>query len=462
MELTPPLLVDAVESLQSDRNTGSGGTMRGVLKVLLGLVVILILGAAGFFVWASSVPAIAPIAVPERTSLDSAKIEAGELLVAVGDCVVCHTAEGGQDFAGGRPLPTPFGTIHSTNITPDAETGIGTWSEEAFRRAMREGLDREGNYLYPAFPYDHFTKTTDEDIGAIYAYLMSQQAHPSQAAANELPFPFNIRQLMAGWNLLFLEKGPYQPDSAHDEEWNRGAYLVESLGHCGACHTPRNALGAVKTDQPFAGGEAEFWHAPALNRTPGAPAGWTADQLANYLIDGWDEDHGVAAGPMTPVVDAVAQLPEDDVYAIAAYLLSFMGEQPADKAEKAKAFAAEREFPAVPAAPAANPADTPEARGESTFLRVCSTCHKNGGEVVPLAMSSTVAGPDPRNVIHIVMNGIKPPAGSPDKTMPAFGLTLSDEQIADLVTFVRSRFSDKPAWPDVAAHVRAARSEGGS
>jgi mono/diheme cytochrome c family protein len=225
--------------------------------------------------------------------------------------------------------------------------------------------------------------------------------------------------------------------------------------------SPRNALGAVKADQPFAGGEAEFWHAPALGRPPAAPAGWTADQLANYLIDGWDEDHGVAAGPMTPVVDAVVKLSEDDVYAIANYLLSFMGEQPADKLEKAKAFAAEREFPAAPAPAAANPADTPEARGETTFLRVCSTCHKGGGEVVPLAMSSTVAGPDPRNTIHIVMDGIRPPAGSGDKTMPAFGQTLTDEQITDLVTFVRSRFSDRPAWPDVAAHVRDARSYGG-
>ena len=436
--------------------------MRGVLKVLLALVGLVVLGAAGFFIWASNVSAIAPIAVPDRASLASDKIEAGEVLVAVGDCVVCHTAEGGQDFAGGRALPTPFGIIHSTNITPDAETGIGTWSEDAFRRALREGIDREGNYLYPAFPYDHFTKTTDEDISAIYAYLMSQPAHPAPAVANGLSFPFNIRLLMAGWNLLFLEKGPYQPDPAHDEAWNRGAYLVESLGHCGACHTPRNALGAVKTEQPFAGGEAEFWHAPALNQPPAAPAGWTADQLANYLIDGWDEDHGVAAGPMTPVVDSVAQLSEDDVYAIANYLLSFMGEQPADKAEKAKAFAAEREFPATPALASATPADTPEGRGEATFLRVCSTCHKGGGEVVPLAMSSTVAGIDPRNVIHIVMGGIRPPAGSPDKTMPAFGQTLSDEQITELVTFVRTRFSDQPAWPDVAAHVRAARSEGGS
>lgn len=433
--------------------------MKTLIKVLVALVVIAVIGVAGFFAWALSVPAIDPIEPPARTALAADKIEAGELLAAIGDCVVCHTAEGGQKFAGGRPLPTPFGVIHSTNITPDVDTGIGTWSEDAFRRAMREGIDRAGNHLYPAFPYDHFTRTTDEDISAIYAYLMAQPAHPAPAAENALPFPFNIRPLMAGWNLLFLDAGPYQPDASRDAEWNRGAYLVESLGHCGACHTPRNRLGAVKTDAPFAGAEAEFWHAPALNQNATAPAGWTADQLVNYLIDGWDADHGVAAGPMTPVVDAIAQLPEEDVYAMAAYLLSFMGEQPADKAEKAKAFAAEREFPATPAAAAATPADTPEARGEATFVRVCSSCHKSSSEIVPLALSSTVAGPDPRNVIHIIMKGIQPPANSSDKTMPAFGQTLSDEQIAELVAFVRARFSDKPAWPDVAKHVRDVRAE---
>ena len=152
------------------------------------------------------------------------------------------------------PLPTPFGTIFSTNITPDAETGIGTWSEVAFARSMREGVDREGRYLYPAFPYDHFTHGTDDDIRAIYAFLMSRPAIRSAAPTNDLVFPLNFRHLVAGWNILFLDRGPLQPDASKSAEWNRGRYLADGLGHCGACHTPRNVLGAEKKGSVFAGG----------------------------------------------------------------------------------------------------------------------------------------------------------------------------------------------------------------
>jgi mono/diheme cytochrome c family protein len=437
--------------------------VKRIFRYLIGLVVIVVLAAGGFFAWAASVPAIDPIAPPDKASFPSDLVAAGETLAAVGDCVVCHTREsGGEEFAGGLPLPTPFGTIYSTNITPDPETGIGAWSEEAFARALREGVARDGGYLYPAFPYDHFTKVTDEDIHALYAYLMTREPVTATAPESELPFPLNIRLVMAGWNLLFLDKGVHQPDASKDEEWNRGAYLVEGLGHCGSCHSPRNFLGAEVTAARYSGGEAEFWHAPALNAASPAPAGWNADGLVNYLIDGFDDDHGVAAGPMTSVVEGVSALSEDDVYAIAAYLMSLMGEQPADKAEKARAFAAEREFAATAASGAAAPApaapdDTAEARGEATFARVCANCHRSGGQTVPLALTSTVAGPDPRNVIHIVMNGIAPPSGASDKSMPRFGPTLSDEEIADLIAFVRSRFTDKPAWSDVPARIREAR-----
>jgi mono/diheme cytochrome c family protein len=201
---------------------------------------------------------------------------------------------------------------------------------------------------------------------------------------------------------------------------------------------------------------------PALDAGSLAPAGWTEDALVNYLIDGWDGDHGLAAGPMTSVVEGVAALSEDDVYAIAAYLMSLMGEQPADKAEKAKAFAAERDFGGAGAPAPAAAADTAEARGEATFARICANCHRSGGQTVPLALTSTVAGPDPRNVVHIVMNGIEPPAGVPEKSMPRFGATLSDGEIADLLAFLRSRFTDRPAWSDVPARIREARAIGAS
>jgi mono/diheme cytochrome c family protein len=199
---------------------------------------------------------------------------------------------------------------------------------------------------------------------------------------------------------------------------------------------------------------------PALNANSPAPAGWTEDALVNYLIDGWDEDHGIAAGPMKPVVEGVSLLSEDDVYAIAAYILPMMGEQPADKAEKARAFAEAREAGGA-GAPAPAAADTPEGRGEATFTRVCANCHRSGGQTVPLALTSTVAGPDPRNVIHIVMNGIEPPSGVPEKSMPRFG-QLSDEEIADLLAFLRARFTDRPPWTDVPARIAEARALGAS
>ena len=431
--------------------------MKRLFRYLVGLIVLAAVGAGGFFVYAASVPAIDPIAPPDKASFGADLVSTGETLAAIGDCVACHTRQGGEEFAGGRALPTPFGTIYSTNITPDPETGIGTWSEEAFVRALRQGVARDGGYLYPAFPYDHFTKATDEDIRAIYAYLMTRQPVAASAPESELPFPFNIRLLMAGWNLLFLDKGAHQPDPSKDEPWNRGAYLVEGLGHCGSCHSPRNFLGAEEPGRRYAGGEAEFWHAPALNRETPAPAGWTEDALVNYLIDGWDGDHGIAAGPMRPVVEGVSGLSEDDVYAIASYVMSFMGELPADKAEKAKAFAAEREFGGTAAPAPAAAGDTPEARGEATFSRVCANCHRSGGQTVALALTSTVAGTDPRNVIHIVMNGIEPPSGVPEKSMPRFGPTLSDEEIADLLAFIRARFTDRPAWSDVPARISEAR-----
>jgi mono/diheme cytochrome c family protein len=436
------------------------------VKFLVGLLVLVAVGIGGFFVYAASVPAIDPIAPPDKASFAADLVSTGETLAAIGDCAACHTREGGKEFAGGLALPTPFGTIYSTNITPDPETGIGNWSEAAFTRALRQGIARDGAYLYPAFPYDHFTKTTDADIGALYAYLMTREAVSETAPPTELPFPFNIRLLMAGWNLLFLDEGAHQADPSKDEEWNRGAYLVESLGHCGSCHTPRNFLGAEEAGRRYAGGEAEAWHAPALNADSAAPAGWTEDALVNYLIDGFDEDHGVAAGPMTPVVEGVATLPEDDVYAIAAYIRSFMGEPPAGKAEKAKAFAEERQFtgtaaPGTPA-PTEGGGSAQAVRGEAVFARVCANCHRSGGQTVPLALTSTVAGPDPRNVIHIVIGGIKPPAGASDKSMPAFGQSLSDEEIADLLAFLRSRFTDRPAWSDVPARVREARALGAS
>ena len=281
-----------------------------------------VLVAAAVF-WANRHPEIAPVAPPGEGAFDTALLRNGEALAGIGACAVCHTADRGASFAGGLALPTPFGVVYSTNITPDADSGIGSWPEAAFRRAMREGVDRRGRHLYPAFPYDHFTRVTDEDIHAIYAYLMAQEPVAFAAPENELRFPFNIRMLLAGWKLLFLETGEFEADPNRDEEWNRGAYLAEGVGHCGACHTPRNVFGAVSRELAFGGGEAEDWHVPALNADSPAPVPWSQLQLVNYLFDGWDAEHGIAAGPMAPVVNHLYDQSEDDVFAMAAYIESW-------------------------------------------------------------------------------------------------------------------------------------------
>src|SRR3954463_2480595 len=240
---------------------------RIVATAVLGIVVA---GAiAGFAViWR---PAIAAVEPPASGSLDPALVKRGRELAAIGNCSDCHRLRGGRAFAGGLPVPTPFGTVYSSNITPDPDTGNGRWSEAAFRRAMRDGVDRDGRHLYPTFPYDHFTHVSDEDDRAIYAYLMTRRPVYAPARDNQLSFPFNQRIVVAGWKLLFLRHGTYQPDGSKSAEWNRGAYLVEGLAHCGACHTPRNALGAERTRAAFAGGDVDDWHAYAINGQSPAP-----------------------------------------------------------------------------------------------------------------------------------------------------------------------------------------------
>ena len=222
-------------------------------------------------------PAFAAIDAPQPQSFDAARVKRGRELAAIGNCSTCHTSAGGKDFAGGVPVPTPFGTIYSSNITPDPETGIGQWSEEAFRRAMRIGVDREGRHLYPTFPYDHFTHVSDEDDNALYAYLMTREPIRAPQRENQLSFPLNQRFVVAGWKLLFLHRGTYRPDATKSAEWNRGAYLVEGLAHCGACHTPRNALGAERASAAFAGGNVDNWQAYAINAQSPSPVPWDTE-----------------------------------------------------------------------------------------------------------------------------------------------------------------------------------------
>lgn len=434
-------------------------------RILTGVLVIIVLGviAAGALAWRSEIDPIDP---PAKANFDPALVERGQQLAAVGDCAVCHTARGGRPYAGGFPIPTPFGTIYSTNITPDGETGIGRWSEAAFIRSMREGVARDGSHLYPAFPYTHYTRTSDEDLRALYAFLMTREPVKAEAPANELPFPLTFRPVLAGWKLLYLDKGAFTPVEGESEEWNRGAYLVTGLGHCGSCHTPRNALGAEEKTRQFSGGEGEDWHGPALNAQSPAPVPWTKEALVDYLNTGFAQHHGAALGPMAEVTASLQQAPPQDISAMATYLASLNGEQAADRAaetEKVIAFANNRAFGPLPMpTTAANAQSENIAEGRQIFVGACAICHHKGGAFpatrpAELALSSTVAGPDPRNLIHIILNGVHPPPGAPGLMMPGFDAALTNEQVAALAAFIRDHFSDEPAWDNLDETVRRIR-----
>lgn len=399
---------------------------------------------------------------PDTALYSGAAIERGRLVAAAGDCIVCHTAPGGQPNAGGLGLPTPFGTIYTTNITPDLETGIGRWSYAAFERAMRQGVHRDGRQLYPAFPYTAFAKMSEADMQALYAYLMVQPPVRQQAPETRLSFPFNMRPALAGWNVLFHKNEPFKADPAQSLEWNRGAYLVNGAGHCGACHTPRNALGAEKTGLRhfLAGGEAEGWQAPALNQLGSGKVPWTADALYRYLRTGYSAQHGVAAGPMAPVIHGLAQLPESDVRAIATYLLNLPGRTapqsapaPAAPVQPAATAAAN----AAPATPVTSAAAVPTAArmsGQRIYQNACAVCHEASAGptlfgVKPLLSANTsVHAAAPDNLIQVILHGIQEPANGDLGYMPGFADSLDDQQIADLLGYLRERFApEEAAWP---------------
>jgi len=351
-------------------------------------------------------------------------------------------------------VQTPFGTIFSTNITPDAETGIGRWPEAAFRRAMRSGVDRAGRHLYPTFPYDHFTNVSDEDDQALYAYLMTRQPVRAPAHANQLPFPLDQRFVIAGWKLLFLRRGTYQPDSTQSAEWNRGAYLVEGLAHCGACHTPRNALGAERPDARFAGGDADNWNAYAINAQSPAPIPWDADALFAYLRDGWQPDHGVARGPMAEVVSNLASVKESDVRAIATYMAGVFGAPTPERRRQAEAVLARVKTPSAHASQT-------NTAGAAIYTAACATCHETNRPLpyggVNLGLSTAISSPDPRNAANIVLSGVRPVEGERSPIMPGFASSMNDDQISALLNYLRSRFSNRPAWTGVEKTVADAR-----
>jgi mono/diheme cytochrome c family protein len=430
--------------------------MRWVLRLLSIVVILLIVVAAGFVLW-SRRPEIAAIEPSPSQTYSRQQIEKGAQLAALGDCNICHTASGGAAYAGGRPIPTPFGSIYSTNITPDPQTGIGRWSQEAFRRAMREGIARNGRHLYPAFPYDHFTHTSDDDLNALYAFIMTRQPVTRQAVENRLSFPFNQRWVLAFWDLLYLDITWIEPNPRHDAQWNRGAYLVEGLGHCGGCHTPRNLLGAEKSGLALAGGEAEGWLAPALNTASPAPTRWDKAQLAAYLRQGWVDGHGAAAGPMKPVTSDLGKANESDVEAIAAYLADKMGTSSAEDRTRSTALLAKITKETSPAK-----TDSGEELGATIFAGACSACHLGSTAIAPprgldLALSTVFSESDPRDAILIVLDGIRSPDGQPGPWMPRFDGAFTDAQLAALLNYLRAHYGQGPAWTNLEQQVHDIR-----
>jgi mono/diheme cytochrome c family protein len=411
-------------------------------------------------------PAIAPVEPPPPSSFDAALVARGAQLALISNCNTCHTVDGGRPYAGGRPLQTPLGTIHGTNITPDRDTGIGRWSEAAFMRAMREGVDRSGRHLYPAFPYDHFTLMSDEDIKAVYAFIMTRDAVRAEAPANRLPFPFNIRMLLAVWKAMFLDVGVFQPDPVRDPAWNRGAYLVRGPAHCGGCHTPRNFLGAEKKGRFLEGGVTEGWTAPALNPASATPVPWTAESMRNYLRHGIAENHAIAAGPMDPVNRNLAGVSEDDVKAIAAYVAAYAAQVTPEHKQKSHDLLARAALDATaqraPQPPAASERDQVQRNGRALYVGACASCHDIGrqassGSGLHLALATVVHLDRPVNLIKIILEGIVPPAGEPGRWMPDYAGAFTDEQLAHLVQYIRAEYSRLPDWKGVEDEVRKAK-----
>jgi mono/diheme cytochrome c family protein len=425
-------------------------TRSGIIGGAIAALVICGAGAVFVVAWR---PAIAAIDPPTPQSFAPDLVKRGRELAAIGNCNDCHTVRGAKNFAGGRPVATPFGTIFSSNITPDAETGIGRWSEAAFRRAMLAGVDRDGRHLYPTFPYDHFTNVSDNDNRALYAYLMTREPVHAPERENRLLFPFNLRVMIAGWKLLFFHRGTYRPDSTKSAEWNRGAYLVEGLAHCGACHTPRNALGAERANATFAGGNVDNWKAYAINAQSAAPVPWDVEALYAYLRDGWHPDHGTARGPMAEVVSNLSQVPESDVRAIATYMADVFGEPAPERKRRGEE--------ALAQAKSGTTTSQTDSPGAAIYAAACATCHESGRPPpyggINLALSTAISDPDPRNLANIVLSGVRPVEGERSPIMPGFAGSMSDAQVTTLLNYLRSRFSRQPAWTGLEKTVKDAR-----
>jgi mono/diheme cytochrome c family protein len=414
---------------------------RHYVFLALAAVMLLLLGAGAFLAprWPRSASANAQrYPVDDRQAFD--RIERGRYLAVVADCAGCHTAPGGPPFAGGLALQTPFGTLVTPNITPDRETGIGSWTDEEFVAAMHEGRGRGGMRLYPAMPYPAYTKMTRDDVLSILAYFKTIEPVHNAVTVNQLPFPFNIRLGMAFWNFLNFAPGPFQPDPQKSSEWNRGAYLVQGAGHCGTCHTPKTLLGGDQTGAPLAGATLQDWFAPNITTDPRKGIGtWPLDEVVHYLKTGTNS-WTLASGPMAEaVVHSTSLMTNEDLAAIATYLK-----------DSGKAVSTSH-----PTSVSAN--DAAMRAGAAIYKDNCAACHKDSGvgesALFPsLSGSGLVQSDDVTTLARLILQGsraIATPDNPTAPAMPAFDWRLNDAQIAAVLTFIRN------SWGNAAAPVAA-------
>jgi mono/diheme cytochrome c family protein len=426
----------------------------GVLRVLLIIVAVLLVAGGGFAIYLrgpgptdfAGGPNVAladykdanPTSVPASMK-EADPVKRGKYLAEAADCVVCHTAHGGLPYAGGFAFTLPFGTIYSTNISPDRETGIGNYTDEEFLAAMHRGVRKDGARMYPAMPFASYTYMTDEDALAIKAYLFSLAPVRSPARENTLKFPFNQRWAIGLWSAVFNPDKRFQPDASEPAEWNRGAYLSEALAHCGECHTPRNIAFALDNRKKFSGETTGGWVAYNISADKGSGIGeWSDDDVAAYLGHGHANNHGSASGPMgEAVAESLSRLAPEDIKAIVAYVRSV----PATRSD----------LPAQLAAPAPDSHKqgfAANTRGKQVFEGACVSCHNWNGvaDISPYATltgSRAVNDPSGTNVAQIVISGSASASVNGSPSMPAFGETYSNQEIADVTNFVTARFGTK-------------------
>ncbi|SEK23531.1 Cytochrome c, mono-and diheme variants [Roseateles sp. YR242] len=409
--------------------------MKSKFAIALGFLVVLMAAAIGFYIHAVYRPLPSTGKGPrgaETPDATTSLIAKGEYLARIGDCVACHTDPGGKVFAGGRAMATPFGPLYTPNITPDDETGIGAWSADDFYRMMHTGISRDGTLLYPAMPFASYTKVTRDDSDAMYAYLMSVNPVKQKNRPHELRFPYNQRELLVGWRTLYFSEGEFKSDPAKDATWNRGAYLVQGLGHCAMCHTAVNRLGGSSESQAFEGGMIpnQNWYAPSLTSNREAGLGnWSIKEIKDLLQAG-ASDRGTVYGPMAEVVyHSLQYMTDADAEAMAVYLKDL----PKRDAEPPPTSQARLVQPAV------------MELGRKTYDKQCAMCHGAEGKgsppgFPPLAGNQSITMPSPVNSIRMVLNGGYPPGTYRNPRphgMPPFNHILNDEEAAAVVTYIR-------------------------